>query len=314
MDEIFIRFQRYARMFFIILLKKVWSVSTKSVRLPDWIDASTRMQPMHNCSTPSAPPSILYLKGKTLRFLRMEWQEAVDISPPSNHPPGKTFTMDGTPQEPGIIVRAVSRLLAKKARIFASHMEIYNEKVFDLTSMDRVELFVRQDADGAINVAKLTEVALWLFVFFIQKTEIESEGGFEAFYKRTRQNRSTKMTKLNPRSSRSHSILRITVLFSHSFQLHSRFCLLSGSIHRRHHHTPVSSWQIEFNRPGWLWGQPTNRKWQRSNDRVWKHQQVAVHAVSSHRGALQQRHQHSVSQFKVDASFTGWWTTRACVY
>ena len=80
--------------------------------------------------------------------------------------------MDGTPQAPGIIIRAVSRLLAKKARISVSHMEIYNEKVFDLTSMDRVELFVRQDVDGAINVAKLTEVALWLLLILLKRPSL----------------------------------------------------------------------------------------------------------------------------------------------
>ena len=43
-------------------------------------------------------------------------------------------------------------------KLFFSHLEIYNEKVIDLMSSKPTDLPIRQDADGHIHVANLTEV------------------------------------------------------------------------------------------------------------------------------------------------------------
>lgn len=118
---------------------------------------------------------------------------------------GKSYTIEGSTTSPGLIPRAVHHLLSKtgesgvkeKFRITFSHMEIYNEKVYDLTCSSRKELFIRQNADQSIVVADL------------KRTPISSFTEFETLYRKTRENRSTALTSLNAASSRSHSILRI---------------------------------------------------------------------------------------------------------
>jgi hypothetical protein len=73
--------------------------------------------------------------------------------------------MEGCEQRPGLIIQTLQYLFRKKfalketLSLSFSHMEIYNEKVFDLMATDRTDLPLRQDAHGNIVVANLSEVS-----------------------------------------------------------------------------------------------------------------------------------------------------------
>ncbi|XP_048846933.1 kinesin-like protein KIF22 [Brienomyrus brachyistius] len=126
---------------------------------------------------------------------------------------GKTHTMLGNPEEPGLIPRAVREvfsLVTERERESAdwaysvgmSYLEIYNEKVLDLLSPGSTDLPIREDKDRNIVVQGLTH------------TPIDSFSHFHALFAPASLNRTTASTKLNQRSSRSHAILLIKVVRS----------------------------------------------------------------------------------------------------
>uniref|UniRef100_A0A3Q2E8H9 Kinesin-like protein n=1 Tax=Cyprinodon variegatus TaxID=28743 RepID=A0A3Q2E8H9_CYPVA len=125
---------------------------------------------------------------------------------------GKTHTMLGTGEQPGVIPRAVREVFnlvrAKdKAQddgwnysVGMSYMEIYNEKVLDLLSPNSPDLPIREDKDKNILIPGLTH------------TTLSSFSDFEKLFVPATLNRTTASTKLNQRSSRSHAILLIKVV------------------------------------------------------------------------------------------------------
>ncbi|XP_026171770.1 kinesin-like protein KIF22 isoform X2 [Mastacembelus armatus] len=123
---------------------------------------------------------------------------------------GKTHTMLGNPQQPGVIPRAVREVFnLVKAKeegegwdysIGMSYLEIYNEKVLDLLSPSSQDLPIREDKDKNILIPGLTH------------TTISSFSDFDKHFVPASLNRTTASTKLNQRSSRSHAILLIKVV------------------------------------------------------------------------------------------------------
>lgn len=127
---------------------------------------------------------------------------------------GKTHTMQGNAQAPGIIPRVVQKLASKAAEttetgqsitIATSYLEIYNERVFDLLTppptddAPSVDLAIRQNSAGEITVQGLVS------------KEIKDFAEFEKVYQTGCRNRTTASTSLNNASSRSHAILSLTV-------------------------------------------------------------------------------------------------------
>lgn len=123
---------------------------------------------------------------------------------------GKTHTMMGSSDEPGVIPRAVRAIFNMvKAKdeaegwdysIGMSYLEIYNEKVLDLLSPGSQDLPIREDKDKNILIPGLTH------------TTITSFSDFDKQFVPASLNRTTASTKLNQRSSRSHAILLIKVV------------------------------------------------------------------------------------------------------
>ncbi|XP_026207580.1 kinesin-like protein KIF22 isoform X2 [Anabas testudineus] len=123
---------------------------------------------------------------------------------------GKTHTMLGTSEQPGVIPRAVREVFnLVKAKdedegwdysIGMSYLEIYNEKVLDLLSPGSQDLPIREDKDKNILIPGLTH------------TPISSFSEFDKHFVPASLNRTTASTKLNQRSSRSHAILLIKVV------------------------------------------------------------------------------------------------------
>ncbi|MED6240537.1 Kinesin-like protein kif22, partial [Ataeniobius toweri] len=122
---------------------------------------------------------------------------------------GKTHTMLGTAEQPGVIPRAVREVFnlvsAKDENegwdysIGMSYLEIYNEKVLDLLSPSSQDLPIREDKDKNILIPGLTH------------TTLSSFSDFDKQFVPATLNRTTASTKLNQRSSRSHAILLIKV-------------------------------------------------------------------------------------------------------
>uniref|UniRef100_A0A4W6G964 Kinesin-like protein n=1 Tax=Lates calcarifer TaxID=8187 RepID=A0A4W6G964_LATCA len=120
---------------------------------------------------------------------------------------GKTHTMLGSSDQPGVIPRAVREVFnLVKAKdeddgwdysIGMSYLEIYNEKVLDLLSPSSQDLPIREDKDKNILIPGLTH------------TTISSFADFDKHFVPASLNRTTASTKLNQRSSRSHAILLI---------------------------------------------------------------------------------------------------------
>ncbi|XP_069547746.1 kinesin-like protein KIF22 isoform X1 [Brachyistius frenatus] len=123
---------------------------------------------------------------------------------------GKTHTMLGGSEQPGVIPRAVREVVnLVKAKdggegwdysIGMSYLEIYNEKVLDLLSPSSQDLPIREDKDKNILIPGLTH------------TTISSVSDFEKHFIPATLNRTTASTKLNQHSSRSHAILLLKVV------------------------------------------------------------------------------------------------------
>eukprot|EP00850_Spirogloea_muscicola_P007225 SM000036S13269 [mRNA] locus=s36:197986:209961:- [translate_table: standard] len=119
---------------------------------------------------------------------------------------GKTYTMRGTPEEPGIIPLAVhdvfSHIQEATTREFllrVSYMEIYNEEINDLLAPENRKLQIHESLERGTFVAGLREE---IVVTPEQVLEILESG--EA-------HRHIGETNMNVYSSRSHSIFRMVI-------------------------------------------------------------------------------------------------------
>ena len=120
---------------------------------------------------------------------------------------GKTFTMRGTEKNPGIIPLAIKEIfrlldedkLITKYTLKASYLELYNEQVNDLLNANNKNLEIRESTQKGVFVNNLTEV-------LVTNTDKAMQ--------LLKQGDSVKViaeTKLNEKSSRSHSILRLSL-------------------------------------------------------------------------------------------------------
>ncbi|XP_034959990.2 kinesin-like protein KIF19 isoform X1 [Zootoca vivipara] len=120
---------------------------------------------------------------------------------------GKTYTMLGTDNEPGIYVRTLNDLFRAieetsddmDYKVSMSYLEIYNEMIRDLLNPSLGYLDLREDSKGIIQVAGITEVST------INAKEI-----MQLLMKGNKQ-RTQEPTAANRTSSRSHAVLQVTV-------------------------------------------------------------------------------------------------------
>ncbi|XP_021817557.1 kinesin-like protein KIN-14U isoform X1 [Prunus avium] len=129
---------------------------------------------------------------------------------------GKTFTMDGTSEQPGIIPRALKELFCQASLDSSSYitfsmsmLEVYMGSLRDLLSpkpacrpheaVTRCNLNIQTDPKGLVEIEGLTEV------------QIADFGKARWWYNRGRRVRSTSWTNVNEASSRSHCLTRITI-------------------------------------------------------------------------------------------------------
>ncbi|ETW08304.1 hypothetical protein, variant [Aphanomyces invadans] len=113
---------------------------------------------------------------------------------------GKTYTILGTPEHPGILPETLLTLFKKadKFRITASYLEIYNEKVFDLLTNCQRRIFLHLlEKDGRVYVKDLEERPIKSF----EEAKMLLECG--------QKNRQVGETKCNTDSSRSHCVFSL---------------------------------------------------------------------------------------------------------
>ncbi|KAI4477293.1 hypothetical protein M0804_012883 [Polistes exclamans] len=117
---------------------------------------------------------------------------------------GKTYTMMGGLNEPGIILLAIEHMfdaiantLRREFLLRVSYLEIYNEKVNDLLNKSATDLKLHED-NGQIVIKCKEEVT-------------NSPEHVLSIMKKGNKNRRIGETDMNERSSRSHTIFRITI-------------------------------------------------------------------------------------------------------
>ncbi|KFM26800.1 Kinesin-related protein 11 [Auxenochlorella protothecoides] len=120
---------------------------------------------------------------------------------------GKTHTMMGSGAAPGMVPQAIAQVFATVARAGArteftlrlSMMEIYNEVLNDLLDPARSNLKLREDPRRGVGVEGITEENL-----------VSAEHAIQVIA-RGNENRKTAATAFNEGSSRSHTIIRLSI-------------------------------------------------------------------------------------------------------
>ncbi|XXG48855.1 hypothetical protein AAC387_Pa02g3189 [Persea americana] len=119
---------------------------------------------------------------------------------------GKTFTMNGTESDPGIIHRAVKdifqnihRTIDREFLIRVSYMEIYNEEINDLFAPENHKLQIHESLERGVFVAGLREEIVDNAEQVLKIIEFGEV------------NRHFGQTNMNIRSSRSHTIFRMVI-------------------------------------------------------------------------------------------------------
>ncbi|PRQ43264.1 putative plus-end-directed kinesin ATPase [Rosa chinensis] len=116
---------------------------------------------------------------------------------------GKTYTMQGTDEMPGLMPLAMSTILSMcqctGATAEISYYEVYMDRCYDLLEVKSQEIAVLDDKDGRIHLRGLSRVP------------IKSMQEFDEALSCGIQRRKTAHTGLNDVSSRSHGVLVISV-------------------------------------------------------------------------------------------------------
>ncbi|XP_007946255.1 kinesin-like protein KIFC3 [Orycteropus afer afer] len=123
---------------------------------------------------------------------------------------GKTYTMEGSSENPGINQRALQLLFSEvqekasdwQYTITVSVAEIYNEVLRDLLGkepQEKLEIRLCPDGSGQLYVPGLTEF------------QVQSVDDINKVFEFGHTNRTTEFTNLNEHSSRSHALLIVTV-------------------------------------------------------------------------------------------------------
>ncbi|KAH7281365.1 hypothetical protein KP509_36G043700 [Ceratopteris richardii] len=120
---------------------------------------------------------------------------------------GKTYTMAGTPEDPGLMVLSLQdifQLVSKeekdhKFEVTCSYLEVYNEVIYDLLEKSSRHLELREDPEHGVFVAGLKRVQVNSAAKILELLHIGNS------------RRKTERTDANAISSRSHAVLEIIV-------------------------------------------------------------------------------------------------------
>ncbi|XP_027368144.1 kinesin-like protein KIN-7N [Abrus precatorius] len=138
---------------------------------------------------------------------------------------GKTFTMNGSETDPGVIPRAVrdifTRIETMSDREFlirVSYMEIYNEEINDLLAVENQKLQIHESLERGVFVAGLREEI------------VNNAEQVLNLIKAGEVNRHFGETNMNVRSSRSHTIFRMVIESKGKHSNSSNDCSISDVV------------------------------------------------------------------------------------
>lgn len=118
---------------------------------------------------------------------------------------GKTFTINGSPGSPGLILLTLKYIIDtiniefKMTKLKISYLEVYNEQVNDLLDCNKKNLEIRELPDKKIYVEGLTEYGIDSLKQALELVELGES------------NKKIAGTCMNANSSRSHTVFRIMV-------------------------------------------------------------------------------------------------------
>ncbi|CUA73207.1 Kinesin-like protein NACK2 [Rhizoctonia solani] len=120
---------------------------------------------------------------------------------------GKTFTLSGSEDQPGIIPRAMREVFGyikkhpdREFLLRASYLEIYNEQIYDLLA-----------PAGTATTVTLQGVGNNVYLSGVREEPITSFKSVKEVLERGDAGRRTATTDWNERSSRSHSVFRLVI-------------------------------------------------------------------------------------------------------
>nr|KYP74285.1 Kinesin-like protein KIF22 [Cajanus cajan] len=116
---------------------------------------------------------------------------------------GKTYTMQGTDEQPGLMPLAMSMILSicrsTGSTAHISYYEVYMDRCYDLLEVKAKEISIWDDKDGQIHLRGLSQVP------------INTMSEFQDVFSCGVQRRKVAHTGINDVSSRSHGVLVISV-------------------------------------------------------------------------------------------------------
>ncbi|XP_024027036.1 kinesin-like protein KIN-8B [Morus notabilis] len=120
---------------------------------------------------------------------------------------GKTYTMAGTKDDPGLMVLSLHRIFdliqreksSDEFEVTCSYLEVYNEVIYDLLEKSSGHLELREDPEQGITVAGLRCI------------KVHSADKILELLNLGNSRRKTESTEANVTSSRSHAVLEIIV-------------------------------------------------------------------------------------------------------
>lgn len=128
---------------------------------------------------------------------------------------GKTYTMDGVPNNVGVIPRTVDllfdsiknyRRLGWEYVIKATFLEIYNEVLYDLLSNEQKDLDIRMAKSSSKND---------IYVSNLTEETVTDPDHLRHLMHTAKMNRATASTVGNERSSRSHAVTKLELIGFH---------------------------------------------------------------------------------------------------
>ena len=126
---------------------------------------------------------------------------------------GKTFTLMGNDEKPGIIPRFVDDLFSlteylseSTFSVQCSFFEIYNESIYDLLN---VPIFNHQAEKTNLNLRE--DPKKGVFVDGLTQEIVSSDIELMSFFMKGASIRTTAETRMNERSSRSHAIFSVII-------------------------------------------------------------------------------------------------------
>ena len=125
---------------------------------------------------------------------------------------GKTFTMEGNEEHPGLVPRAIARIFEDiqsrttnyQHDVFVSMIEIYNESIRDLLRDPKADT-------SKIKYDIMRDPLVGMYVKDLTSEQIHTASHAKNLMKQGNVNRAVASTGLNDQSSRSHMIVTLTV-------------------------------------------------------------------------------------------------------